>query len=104
MYNSITERPQDRRTRTSLSLAPLGGPTGSGPNDLEAAALVVEPRLARWRDLITKHVGMAPTLAGSGATWFAEGEHGDALAELVDEGAMVIVARTVPMDIAGWRG
>ncbi len=78
----------------------LGGPTGSGCNDLEAAALVVEPRLAHWRDAIGARTGTAPTLAGSGATWFAEGEHGNALAELVDEGATVVVARTVPMDVA----
>ncbi|TFH19929.1 MAG: 4-(cytidine 5'-diphospho)-2-C-methyl-D-erythritol kinase [Acidimicrobiales bacterium] len=81
----------------------LGAPTGTGPNDLEAAALAVEPRLARWRDLIGERTGTAPTLAGSGATWFTEGEHGNALAELVDEGATVVVARTVPMDVATER-
>jgi 4-diphosphocytidyl-2-C-methyl-D-erythritol kinase len=81
----------------------LGGPTGSGPNDLEAAALVVEPRLALWRDLIATRTGAAPILAGSGATWFAEGAHGNALADLVDEGATVVVARTVPMDVAAER-
>ncbi len=78
----------------------LGGPTAAGPNDLEPAAIVVEPRLARWRDLIGDRVGAPPVLAGSGATWFAEGEHGNALADLVDEGATVVVARTVPMDVA----
>jgi 4-diphosphocytidyl-2-C-methyl-D-erythritol kinase len=74
----------------------LGGPTADGPNDLEPAALVVEPRLARWRDLIGERTGRSPVLAGSGATWFTEGEHGNALADLVDEGATVVVARTVP--------
>jgi 4-diphosphocytidyl-2-C-methyl-D-erythritol kinase len=78
----------------------LGGPTATGPNDLEPAAIAVEPRLARWRDLIGDRVGAPPVLAGSGATWFAEGEHGNALADLVDEGATVVVARTVPMDVA----
>jgi 4-diphosphocytidyl-2-C-methyl-D-erythritol kinase len=78
----------------------LGGPTAAGPNDLEPAAISVEPRLARWRDLIGDRIGARPVLAGSGATWFAEGEHGDALADLVDEGATVVVARTVPMDVA----
>jgi 4-diphosphocytidyl-2-C-methyl-D-erythritol kinase len=78
----------------------LGGPTAAGPNDLEPAALVVEPRLSRWRDLIGERIGTAPVLAGSGATWFAEGTHGDALAELIDEGATVVVARTLPMDVA----
>ena len=74
----------------------LGAPTADGPNDLEPAALAVEPRLARWRDLIGERTGRSPVLAGSGATWFTEGEHGNALADLVDEGATVVVARTVP--------
>jgi 4-diphosphocytidyl-2-C-methyl-D-erythritol kinase len=51
----------------------LGGPTGDGPNDLEAAALVVEPRLAQWRDHLARHSGQTPVLAGSGSTWFVEG-------------------------------
>lgn len=73
----------------------LGGPTGHGPNDLEAAALVVEPRLQWWRDEITARAGQPPTLAGSGATWFIEGRRDDALGDLVDEGARVVVTRTV---------
>lgn len=76
----------------------LGGPTADGPNDLEAAAIAVEPRLARWHDEIGERIGRAPVLAGSGATWFTEGVHGNALADLVDEGATVLVARTVPAD------
>lgn len=51
----------------------LGGPTGPNGNDLEDAALEVEPRLARWRDLLGDHAGRAPRLAGSGSTWFVEG-------------------------------
>lgn len=51
----------------------LGGPTGDGLNDLEPAALVVEPRLARWRDLLGEASGQTPVLAGSGSTWFVEG-------------------------------
>ena len=39
-------------------------------------------------------------LAGSGATWFIEGERANALGDLVDEGARVVVARTVPMEVA----
>ncbi len=81
----------------------LGGPTADGPNDLEPAALVVEPGLHRWRDSIGERCGHPPTLAGSGATWFIEGEHHDALADLVDEGATVVVARTVPAEIAANR-
>ncbi len=74
----------------------LGGPTAAGPNDLEPAALVVAPELARWRDRIGDLCGRVPVLAGSGATWFVHGEHDDALAVLHDEGARVIAARTVP--------
>jgi 4-diphosphocytidyl-2-C-methyl-D-erythritol kinase len=51
----------------------LGGPTVDGPNDLEPAALVVEPRLAEWRDRLADATGLAPRLAGSGSTWFVEG-------------------------------
>ena len=48
----------------------LGGPVGDGVNDLEPAALLVEPRLRTWRDVLTEAAGRPPTLAGSGATWF----------------------------------
>jgi 4-diphosphocytidyl-2-C-methyl-D-erythritol kinase len=51
----------------------LGAPCSDGPNDLEAAALVVEPALVRWRDRIREAAGVAPTLAGSGSTWFVNG-------------------------------
>ena len=74
----------------------LGGPTAPGPNDLEPAAVVVAPELARWRDRIEALAGVAPVLAGSGATWFVPGERDDALASLRSEGADVVVARTVP--------
>ncbi len=53
----------------------LGGPTTDGTNDLEPAALVVERRLAQWRDRLGEATGQTPRLAGSGATWFVEGTH-----------------------------
>lgn len=65
----------------------LGGPTAEGPNDLEPAALVVEPRLAESRDKLASHSGQTPVLAGSGSTWFVEGAH---------PGAGFVVARTIP--------
>lgn len=52
----------------------LGGPTGDHGNDLEPAALVVEPRLAEWRDRLADATGQRPRLAGSGSTWFVEGD------------------------------
>ena len=72
-----------------------GGPTGDGPNDLERAAIAVTPDLARWRDAIHDRCGVVPVLAGSGATWFLVGRHGDALAGLTDEGARVVETSTL---------
>lgn len=69
----------------------LGCPRADGPNDLEPAALVVEPQLVRWRDRIREAAGVAPTLAGSGATWFLVGHH--PLAAALPE-AMVVHTRT----------
>ena len=54
----------------------LGGPAADGPNDLEPAALVVEPRLNAWRDRLAEATGCTPVLAGSGSTWFVEGAFG----------------------------
>jgi 4-diphosphocytidyl-2-C-methyl-D-erythritol kinase len=65
----------------------LGGPTASGPNDLEPAALTVEPGLARWRDRLGEATGQEPVLAGSGSTWYVEGAY---------PGDGRVVARTVP--------
>lgn len=70
----------------------LGGPTALGPNDLEPAALVVEPRLAVWRDRIREASGRHPVLAGSGATWFVLGAHPSLAQALPD--AHVAVTRT----------
>jgi 4-diphosphocytidyl-2-C-methyl-D-erythritol kinase len=53
----------------------LGGPVGDNGNDLEPAALAVEPRLAIWRDQLGNATGRTPRLAGSGSTWFVEGAH-----------------------------
>jgi 4-diphosphocytidyl-2-C-methyl-D-erythritol kinase len=52
----------------------LGGPSGSNANDLEQAAIAVEPRLAASRDALGDATGAQPQLAGSGSTWFVEGE------------------------------
>ena len=64
-------------------------------NDLEAAALVVEPQLARWRDEILRHLGVAPRLAGSGATWFVEGDLASELTGLAARGATIVHTHTV---------
>jgi 4-diphosphocytidyl-2-C-methyl-D-erythritol kinase len=66
----------------------LGGPRNAiGPNDLEPAAVALEPELARWRDRLGEATGLEPVLAGSGGTWFVEGEF---------EGDGLVVAHAVP--------
>ena len=76
-------------------------------NELTGAALAVEPRLGRWRDALGSLTGAEPTLAGSGSTWFVEGEPAEAGTASVpalrvgDEMATVVRAHTVP---AGWEG
>jgi 4-diphosphocytidyl-2-C-methyl-D-erythritol kinase len=64
-----------------------GGPVGAGSNDLEPAALEIEPRLGEWRDRLGNATGQEPQLAGSGSTWFVEGAY---------EGDGLLVVRTVP--------
>jgi 4-diphosphocytidyl-2-C-methyl-D-erythritol kinase len=51
------------------------GPGAVGRNDLEQAALAVEPRLAAWRDRLATATGRVPMLAGSGSTWFVDGAY-----------------------------
>lgn len=75
----------------------LGGPRADGPNDLEEPAMVVEGALRVWRDRFGEATGLTPVLAGSGSTWYVEGEFPD----LQFPGARVVVARTVP---SGWEG
>ncbi len=53
---------------------PSAAPPASG-NDLEPAALAVEPGLAQWRDRLADATGCRPRLAGSGSTWFVEGAY-----------------------------
>ncbi len=65
-----------------------GGPRGENGNDLEPAALVVAPELARWRDELAGATGVVPRLAGSGSTWFVAGSFPDV--------AGAVVVRTVP--------
>lgn len=71
----------------------LGGPHGEGENDLEPAAVSAFTALARWRDRIREAAGVAPTLAGSGATWFVRGHH-DLVAALPE--AVVVQTATCP--------
>ena len=51
----------------------LGGPMGDNGNDLEPAALAVEPELARARAMLGDATGETPRLAGSGSSWFVAG-------------------------------
>ncbi len=64
----------------------LGAPTGENHNDLEPAALSAYPELAGARDELAVVSGLRPCLAGSGSTWWVEGEF---------PGAGRVVTRTV---------
>lgn len=93
--------------RRVVRAAGATGSSDTGPNDLTAAALRVEPRLALWADRLGAVTGKSPVLAGSGSTWWIEGTPdqlglGDrqTLAVGRDEGRLIPV-RTVP---AGWAG
>jgi 4-diphosphocytidyl-2-C-methyl-D-erythritol kinase len=79
---------------------------GDQGNDLEGPALLVEPRLAGWRDALADATGHRPRLAGSGSTWFvelgaAQPDLGDARFLTFDgERAPLVVVHTVP---PGWE-
>lgn len=70
----------------------LDGPAGDNGNDLEAAALVVAPELAAWRDRLSDHTGQRARLAGSGSTWFVEGNF---------PGVDMVVANTTARRVIG---
>ncbi len=81
--------------RTFDLLLDKGIKPGAEANHLEAAAIVAEPRLTDWRDLMREATGVMPTLAGSGATWFVEGEWPAPSADILGD-ARWIVSRTSP--------
>lgn len=68
----------------------LGGPSGERGNDLEPAALVAFPELLHWRDALEALSGRKARLAGSGGTWFVEG---DIVGEV--DGVSTRVVRTI---------
>ncbi len=70
----------------------LNGPTGPHGNDLEDAAVEVEPQLAEWRDILSEATGMRARLAGSGGAWFVEGRH----ETIVHRGVASQTVRTMP--------
>ena len=69
----------------------MGGPVGGYGNDLEPAAVAVDPRLGEWRDALHEATGVRPRLAGSGGTWFVEGD----FPSVAHRGVTAIVAATV---------
>ena len=64
----------------------------AGVNDLEPAAIKVEPRLAIWKEKIAQACGVVPTLAGSGSTWWLDGKVENLAEQLSD--ATVICTQT----------
>ena len=82
-------------------------PAHDGPNELAPAAMAVEPRLARWRDALGDLAGSEPRLAGSGSTWFVEGDPAETVANgapevgVNGETGRLVRVHAVP---AGWDG
>ncbi len=74
------------------NLAQAGINTTNDQNDLQQAALVVEPRLLEWRDRIAQACGQVPILAGSGATWWLDGAFLELAKDLPE--ATVVVTQT----------
>ena len=68
----------------------MGGPEGHNGNDLEPAALDVEPLLDQYRQTLEEATGQTARLAGSGSTWFVEGAY---------PGDDRTVVRTVPAQL-----
>ncbi|HLM96214.1 MAG TPA: 4-(cytidine 5'-diphospho)-2-C-methyl-D-erythritol kinase [Acidimicrobiales bacterium] len=68
--DAVYRRWDDRRARHGAE----EHHAGPGGNDLEAAALEVAPQLAHWRRELAVVTGRTPRLAGSGSTWFVEGD------------------------------
>ena len=64
----------------------------AGVNDLEPAAIKVEPRLAIWKEKIAQACGVVPTLAGSVSTWWLDGKFENLAEQLSD--ATVICTQT----------
>lgn len=81
VYRAFDEMHPDEKPEDAISI--------SGVNDLEGAAMAVEPRLREWRDDIFDASGQIPILAGSGSTWFVLGDHGHLASRL--PGATVVV-------------
>tara|TARA_B100000424_G_scaffold259124_1_gene241698 strand:+ start:727 stop:1455 length:729 start_codon:yes stop_codon:yes gene_type:complete len=85
---SITYLPYEEKTFT-LILPPfgcstaavykrwdeMGGPKSPNGNDLEPAALDVYPELQKWKEILERHSQKEARLAGSGSTWFVEGNY-----------------------------
>ncbi len=71
-------------------------------NDLEDAALRVEPRLGPWKACLEEITGRKAHLAGSGSTWFVEGSaeelgvrNGQPV-QLGNEIGVLVAVRTLP--------
>lgn len=76
------------------------GPAG-GRNDLEAAALAVEPRLTWFRDLLGEVSGREPVLAGSGSAYFVEGSVPQVPPSSQLRGARLLEVHAVPAGFGG---
>jgi 4-diphosphocytidyl-2-C-methyl-D-erythritol kinase len=77
------------------------GWTAEGRNHLEAAARVVEPRLARTMDWLRAELGQDLHLAGSGSTMFVEGGVGAKHSQMTGPDGTVQLLQTVTTPAEG---
>ncbi|CAI8337816.1 MAG: 4-diphosphocytidyl-2-C-methyl-D-erythritol kinase [Acidimicrobiales bacterium AG-410-I20] len=70
----------------------MGGPAGENGNDLEPALLSYMPEMIQYKKQLASISGKQPQLAGSGGTWFVEGE-------FFNEDCRVV--KTVPSNLHG---
>lgn len=68
----------------------MGGPVGGNGNDLEPALLSYMPEVDKYKNRLAEISGKIPQLAGSGSTWFVEGN-------FPEEGCQVV--KTVPSNL-----
>ena len=79
----------------------LGGWQPEGRNHLEAAARVVEPRLARTLDWLRAELSQEVHLAGSGSTMFVEGAVGSANSQMTGPEGTLQLLQTVTTPAEG---
>jgi 4-diphosphocytidyl-2-C-methyl-D-erythritol kinase len=101
-YRAWDELADGRLSGEGLAGDTQRSPEESSRNDLEDAALRVEPRLGPWKARLEELTRRRAHLAGSGSTWFVEGSaeelgvHDGQPVQLGNETGVLVAVRTLP--------